>query len=370
MPASSPERLRRDLVSLAHRGLEVREYSLGAARILRRAVGFDGVCVLTLDPATLLPTGEVVENGLPPDATARMAEIEVGGEDDFNKFGALARAEHPAARLSEATGGDLDRSRRHREVRRPHGFGDELRAALVSDSTAWGAITLLREVGGPEFTPSDAAVVAAVSHDLAEGLRRAVVRGALSAAKPGQEPAGLVILEDDNSIALMNPAGEECLAELLDGATPAGHVPGVITAVAARSRSAASGDALSDARARVRTSSGRWLHIHASAVGEGAEARSVVILEPARTPELAPLIADAYGLTERERLVTQLVAQGLDTNAIGERLYLSPWTVQDHLKSIFEKTGVGTRGELVARIFFEHYAPRLAEPPAPPRAWR
>ena len=152
--------------------------------------------------------------------------------------------------------------------------------------------------------------------------------------------------------------------ELLDGATPAGHVPGVITAVATRSRSAASGDALSDARARVRTSSGRWLHIHASAVGEGAEARSVVILEPARTPELAPLIADAYGLTERERLVTQLVAQGLDTNAIGERLYLSPWTVQDHLKSIFEKTGVGTRGELVARIFFEHYAPRLAEPTA------
>lgn len=365
MGASSPERLRGDLVSFIHRGPEVREFSLGAARILRRAVGFDGVCVLTFDPATLLPTGEVVENGLPPPATARMAEIEIGGEADFNKFGALTRAGLPARRLSEATGGDLDRSLRHAEVRRPHGFGDELRAPLTSDSTTWGAITLLREAGGPDFTPADAAAVAELSPDLAEGLRRAVVRGTLSVAEHDQEAAGLVVLEADNSISSANAPGENLLAELLDSAPPGEHVPGVVVAVATRARRAASGDAATDARARVRTPSGRWLLIHGSALGEGAEARSVVILEPARTPELAPLIADAYGLSKRERLVTQLVAQGFDTNAIAERLHISPWTVQDHLKAIFEKTGVGSRGELVARVFFEHYAPRLAGPSEP-----
>ena len=74
----------------------MRRYSHDAVRVLRSAVPSDGFCMLTLDPATMLPTGEVVENGLPPEAMARMAEIEVG-EQDFNKFPALAQAPQPAA---------------------------------------------------------------------------------------------------------------------------------------------------------------------------------------------------------------------------------------------------------------------------------
>ena len=88
-------------------------------------------------------------------------------------------------------------------------------------------------------------------------------------------------------------------------------------------------------------------------------------MEPAHAPELAPLIADAYGLTERERRVTELAAKGLSTNDIGQRLHLSAYTVQDHLKTIFDKTGAGSRGELVARLFFDHYAPRLEKGPQP-----
>ena len=41
---------------------------------------------------------------------------------------------------------------------------------------------------------------------------------------------------------------------------------------------------------------------------------------------------------------------GADTAAIGAGLFLSPWTVQDHLKSIFAKVAVRSRGELVARL--------------------
>jgi DNA-binding CsgD family transcriptional regulator len=133
--------------------------------------------------------------------------------------------------------------------------------------------------------------------------------------------------------------------------------------VAIRARSIVDGHAEWDAvaRARVRAASGLWLLVRGSTLGEGPDAPTAVILEPARPHELAPLIAETYGLTERERAVTQLVAQGHGTDAIAVRLHVSPWTVQDHLKAIFEKVGVGTRGELVARMFFEHYVPRLTD---------
>jgi len=101
--------------------------------------------------------------------------------------------------------------------------------------------------------------------------------------------------------------------------------------------------------------------VRGSTLGDGPGARAVVILEGLRPPELAPLIAHAHGLTARERAVTQLVAQHLATAEIAARLFLSPYTVQDHLKAIFDKVGVRTRGELVARRYFDHYAPRLAD---------
>ena len=97
-------------------------------------------------------------------------------------------------------------------------------------------------------------------------------------------------------------------------------------------------------------------------------------LEKAGTPDsvitayqqMAPLLADVYGLTPQERRVTECVAQGLPTRQIANQLRMSTYTVQDHLKSIFSKTGTGSRGDLVARLFFDQRAMRLTAPPAIP----
>jgi hypothetical protein len=122
-------RARQAVVGLVHRGLGVPEFVQAAARTVGRVVPYEGICLLTLDPATLLPTAGYVENGLPPEATVRLTEIELR-ERDFNKFTALARQGQPAASLSAVTEGELDRSLRQRELRRPSGFDDELRAVL------------------------------------------------------------------------------------------------------------------------------------------------------------------------------------------------------------------------------------------------
>jgi DNA-binding CsgD family transcriptional regulator len=313
---------------------------------------------------TRLPTARVLEHGLPRTLIPRVLEIELQG-GDFNTFDALARSRPPVASLSRATNGQLHRSERHRELWGPHGFGDELRALLVSDFTTWGALTLVRASHRQDFTPADVALVAAVSEPLADGLRRATLRGA--PAEPhgeDQDPAGFVLLAPDNSVSLANAAAERWLAELRE-AGPAEPLPAVISAVAGRARSlAASRDAGLAAHACVRTASGQWLVVRGSTLGDSNE-RTAVIVGPAGPHELAPLIAAAYELSDRERAVTQLIAEGLPTSMIADRLCISPWTVQDHLKSIFEKTGVCTRGELVARLFFERHAPRLTTPVDP-----
>ena len=77
------------------------------------------------------------------------------------------------------------------------------------------------------------------------------------------------------------------------------------------------------------------------------------------------MIVAAYGLTDRERDITELIARGLSTRDIASRLHVSAYTVQDHLKSIFEKSGTGGRAELVARLFVDHYAPRLTHDSPP-----
>jgi DNA-binding NarL/FixJ family response regulator len=49
----------------------------------------------------------------------------------------------------------------------------------------------------------------------------------------------------------------------------------------------------------------------------------------------------------------------LTSPEIAARL-VSPYTVQDHVKSLFEKTNVSSRQELVARIFLDDYLPQIA----------
>ena len=367
-------RAREEIVRLVHRTTGVDRLVRDMTRVLERAVPFDGEGLLTVDPATLLPTGVVENVGSPEwplDTLRRFIEIELG-EPDFNKFSALARQGRRAATLSDATRGHLEQSLRYRELCRPIGFDDELRVVCSDSTGTWGALTLAREAGRPCFEASEVSFLGSLAPLLADGLRRAALLGDVATAD--QRGTGVVVLAPDNSIDTATPGAERLLADLAAGDTPGAELPVAVLAVAARARRLASDhqndpdrrEPRSDsfARARVHTAHGSWLTVRGSVLGDGPHSPVAVLMEGARPPELAPLIADAYGLTDRERRVTELVAQGLPTADIGQRLHLSAYTVQDHLKSIFDKTGTGSRGELVARLFFDHYAPRLqiAEP--------
>jgi DNA-binding CsgD family transcriptional regulator len=112
---------------------------------------------------------------------------------------------------------------------------------------------------------------------------------------------------------------------------------------------------------RVQTRSGRWLTFHGARTeprpGRGAE--TMVIIEPSRPQELAWLRVSAYGLSEREREVVDLAVQGASTREISRALYISEYTVQDHLSNAFDKGGVLGRRALIERLSFDNLYPGL-----------
>jgi DNA-binding CsgD family transcriptional regulator len=67
--------------------------------------------------------------------------------------------------------------------------------------------------------------------------------------------------------------------------------------------------------------------------------------------------AGDHGLTQREAEVARLVLQGKPTKHVARDLRISQNRVEEHLKSIFTKVGVGSRAELTATIFAQHYLP-------------
>ena len=77
------------------------------------------------------------------------------------------------------------------------------------------------------------------------------------------------------------------------------------------------------------------------------------------TESIDPHRKKIASLTERERQVIALIAEGLKNKQIAERLFISPTTVTHHLSSIYSKLGVSDRLELVVYAF----ANKLAKMP-------
>ena len=95
----------------------------------------------------------------------------------------------------------------------------------------------------------------------------------------------------------------------------------------------------------------------AGAERDAARVRSLLRIRGVRPPAGGPRSAPEWPeLTESEFAVVSLVARGATNREVAERLYLSPYTVNSHLRHVFAKLGIRSRVEL-ARLAAEHETP-------------
>jgi DNA-binding CsgD family transcriptional regulator len=357
-------RRRDELVLRVQRADTAAEVFAAASTRLRRLVPFDAALWLATDPTTGLLTAPTRIENIPvrPGQCATWLRVEY--VEDDNPYRDLARAEVPSTTLRAAVG-DPQRSSRYRKLLRFIDVHDELRLVLRVGDSPWGTMTLHRHLGRPAFTRPEILLAASLSAPLGEALRvRARPTGTLEGLI-GQHRPGLLLFTLDRALRSADAQARAWLAELTSdhvigdpcpndlGVT----VPVWLMSTVFRASAVTRGQGDGTARVRVRTRRGRWLVCHASCLrgADGSLEQVAVVIEPATATDLSPIIAQAYDLSAREQQITRLIARGASTADMADALFLSPYTVRDHVKAVLRKVGVSSRGELVARLFAEYY---------------
>lgn len=348
---------------VCYSGLSVDELQTALLRELQRVWSVSAYCFNQIDPTTeLMIRSQRRDVGGPREQRYFLENLYF--EDYLPAFRRLSQGRMPVEMLSRSTDGRLDRAHRYASYLRDLGFGDELRTILISGRRTWGSLVLFRRREDPHFAPEEQQLLARLVPHIGAGLQQAVLRSISSPAEQhARSTPGVMILGPGGELEYFTPAAEAWLRDI-DDLPPDWPQPRllpvpVLHAVGALRSSLAMHthtEAALVPRVSVFGRSGTWLTIHASRMESpaGGSSRIMVMLEPSLPQELGRIQTAAFGLTSQEEAVVQLVFQGKSTQEIAHELFISAYTVQDHLKNVFDKVGVRSRRDLVKHLYLHN----------------
>jgi DNA-binding CsgD family transcriptional regulator len=343
-------RSRERVEALAGSDLGADEIRREAIEALRPAVGFDRWCWPLTDPDSGLSVSGIGEFDFWP-SLALMVALEESG--DVTRKPSLVVGPRATVTLSGATRGDLARSRRWRECLHPYGIGDELMTACRDRHGCWGSVELMRDSSDAPFGEDETNLMEELAPTLGALLRVASFRaGRADVEDPPPRPFGVLILDRELRPVSGTRAFREWLADL-PSAGPGGSLeflPTAVYEIATRALTPPEATVGLPNAVRLQTRTGRWAVIEGDLL-EGTDSGQVVItIRAATSNEVFDVLCKAHGLSPREQQLVRLLLAGLATKQLAQALFISPYTVQDHLKAIFTKTGVRTRRELVTHL--------------------
>lgn len=162
-------------------------------------------------------------------------------------------------------------------------------------------------------------------------------------------PRGAAALADAGGVLRCDRQAEDLLKVFFQDAADGAPLPGELRGLNDAAQSGQPGIR----RTLVMEGLGERLRIEITAVGKGKTQFHLwrePLPEPAQLGAEGVPVNPADGLTQREREVALLVADGLRSREVAERLGIASQTVKSHLKTIFDKLGVRNRVELARRL--------------------
>jgi DNA-binding CsgD family transcriptional regulator len=351
-----------ELIAQAWRAEDLGQLFTDASARLRRMLPFEAAVWRAADPVTALVAAPVHTEHITGKHCAAYWESELLDEG-VNRFRELAQSVGPAASLRISTEDRPGRSACYRSFMQPLGLGDELRVVLRADHRPWGLVSLFRERGSRPFSPADTELVSLLSTPLGRAVRAHSQSGTVGPTNAEPDGPGLLLFDADGTLTGYNVEARQWLAQMpRQPAVPtpsAIDLPSWVIGAVAQARAIATERDHGPARVRVRTRSGRLLVCHASCMrnSAGGTGQTALVIEPATRSDVASMVAAAHQLSARELEITQLIARGVSTQDIAAQLFISPHTVRDHIKAIFDKTAVRSRGALVAKFHSACTAP-------------
>jgi DNA-binding CsgD family transcriptional regulator len=333
--------------------LDDRSLRLQVLAILREVIDFDAYVWLLTDPVTAVGVAPLAEVPCLPELPAL---IGAKYATPVNRWTVLQLQSSPVGTLSDAVGGELSRSLMWRDVLRRYGTGDVASAVFADQFGCWGFLDVWRNTTRGPFSTAEAGLIATITAPLATALRQCQARTFVDPATPHRPDLGPVVLtlDDHLRIASRTAASRAWLDALLPPEPDQKAIPASVYNVAAQLLAVEKGVDAHPAFARTHLADGFWLALRAARLSPDqppAErpATIVVTIEEASASERLELFGRAFGLTAREYELFGLLATGSDTRSMARQMSLSEHTIQDHLKSIFAKTGAHDRVTVLSR---------------------
>ena len=312
---------------------------------IRRAVPFRWYAWLLTDPQTGVGGAPLADVPCLPELPTL---IRLKYQTSVNRWTDL-RA--PVALLSQA--GDPARSLVWRDLQSRFGVVDVASMVFRDQFGVWGFLDLWRDAPAGTFAPTDVDELAPLVGPVTAAVRRCLARTFTAPDDAPPPPRGpvVLVLSPGLTVQAQTPQTEDYLRLLVPPDAGASPVPAAAYNVAAQLLAVEAGVDHRPPWARVHLAGRRWLTLRAARMLDERplERQDIAVsIETCDPLERADLFARVHGLTPRESDVLGRLAAGDDTRSTARGLGVSEYTVQDHLKAIFAKTGTHDRRSLLA----------------------